>query len=448
MARRVAPCCPAVRNCLHLRKISAVPFKNKVLDFFKTVFPSQWPEVWIFLGFFSVYGSLATYIACQFTIIFDNRIPWDAYFSFDNRSVVLTGGGYERHPLSNYFFGWLRHFALWISGGKMNADFRIVLALASALTISLTQVQIFKYLKNIIRLPTTFAVLLCIFSGISVTSLLLSFTPETYTYTLFLLVLFNYYAALKLRKDRPIPATALTLAAVSIGGLTVTNVVKVYLPVLFEKGLFRSRKQFFGATLRVLISAAVFIILFLYRLNFQWEKVLTKAGQQYEKFSSAKNVPAWDMIWSWLFGGNILFSGFEVRDYHNMAKTFWFKAVFMEPYSSFFPYFITALIYALVFWAFFRNLKNRFSQILMLSFAVDLLIHGVMKFGLHTAYIYGGHFIFVVPLMLGWLLYSYRKNAVFLSVITGLLLVVTFFTAANNFYRFQEFFAFLELYYR
>ena len=34
------------------------------------------------------------------------------------------------------------------------------------------------------------------------TNILLSFTPETYTYTLFLLVLFNYYTAIKFKKDQ------------------------------------------------------------------------------------------------------------------------------------------------------------------------------------------------------------------------------------------------------
>ncbi|MFN8364349.1 MAG: DUF6080 domain-containing protein [Cloacibacterium normanense] len=31
----------------------------------------------------------------------------------------------------------------------------------------------------------------------------------------------------------------------------------------------------------------------------------------------------------------------------------------------------------------------------MLSFFVDIIIHCVLKFGLHTSYIYGGHFIFL-----------------------------------------------------
>jgi hypothetical protein len=36
---------------------------------------------------------------------------------------------------------------------------------------------------------------------------------------------------------------ALTLAGITIGGLTITNFVKVFIPVLFEKDMFRSWKK-------------------------------------------------------------------------------------------------------------------------------------------------------------------------------------------------------------
>lgn len=128
-------------------------FKQKTADFFKTVFPSSGNELLLFSVFTLLYGFLATKIALGYTIIFDNRIPWDAYFSFDNRAIVMTGGGFERHPLSNYFFDWIRKIALFVSGGKMDVNFRLVLAWFSVLAISLSIVQIYKYLKNIIGLP-------------------------------------------------------------------------------------------------------------------------------------------------------------------------------------------------------------------------------------------------------------------------------------------------------
>ena len=182
--------------------------------------------------FISVYGILGSFIALNYRIIFDDRIPWDAYFSFDNRAIVMTGGGFERHPLANYFFDWIREFAYLFSDGKKDETFRLVLAWCSNFAISLSLIQIYKYLKNIIVLPKKISLLIIAFFAFFSTNILLSFTPETYTYTLFFLVLFNYYAALKMRKGEKIPAPALIFAGVTVGGLTVTNIVKVYIPLL------------------------------------------------------------------------------------------------------------------------------------------------------------------------------------------------------------------------
>lgn len=422
--------------------------KQKFSDFFRTLFPSNRTELLLFLVFISGYGIFAWYIAAHYRIVFDNRIPWDSYFSFDNRAIVLNGGGFERHPLSNYFFGWMKNFALWISGGKFNENFRIVLSLCSTLTVSLTNIQIFKYLKNIVRLPEFIAIFLMVMFGFFTTPILLSFTPETYTYTLFFLTAFNYYAALKIRKNEKLSGAALVIGGVAVGGMTITNIVKIYIPVLFEKDIFRSWKKFGNAVFKVMLSFSVFALLFLNRLNFNYERIFTKAEQQYEKFSNVDHVPVWKMIWSWFFGGNVLFSGFELRDYHNIAKTFYYKALFMVPYSSWVPYFMVALIFVLVFWSYFKNFRNPLVQILMLSFLVDIIIHCILRFGLHTAYIYGGHFIFVVPLMLGWLFYAYRKNGWMLSSLFSILSVFFVVLVMNNLFRLEEFFVFLDTYYK
>lgn len=421
--------------------------KQKTADVLKTVFPSRGEEFLVFSGFTLLYGILATKIALGYRIIFDNRIPWDAYFSFDNRAIVMTGGGFERHPLANYFFGWIREFALLVSGGKMDANFRLVLAWFSVVTVSLSLVQIYKYLRNITKLPIWLSYLIVVFFSLFSTNILLSFTPETYTYTLFFLCLFNYYAALKLRKDEKISMLALTAGTVAVGGLTVTNAVKVFIPVLFEKEVFKNFKSFGNAVLRGIVAVAVFALLFMYRLNFDYMKFLSKTGEQYEKFSKPKVTPLWDMMASWFLGGNVLFSNFITRDYHN-RKGFEYKALFMDVYSSWIPYIFIAVLLALVIWAYIKNFKNKLVQILMISFAVDIIIHCILKFGLHTSYIYGGHFVFVYPLLLGWLCYSYRNSPKKFSAILILVITMTVYLGINNFIRLEEFFSFLNAFYQ
>ena len=421
--------------------------KQKATDFLKTVFPATPFELLLFVIFLSAYGTLGTYIALHYRIVFDDRIPWDAYFSFDNRAIVMTGGGFERHPLANYFFDWIRELALVFSDGKKNDIFRLVLAWCSNIAVSLSLIQIYKYLKNIIRLPKYISLLILTFFALFATTILLSFTPETYTYTLFFLVLFNYYAALKLRKEEKIPAAALTLATISVGGLTVTNAVKVFIPLFFEKGIYKSWKKWGNAVLRIIISVGVFVLLFLYRLDFNYMQFLNKSGEQYEKFSKPKVTPLWDMIYSWFFGGNMLFSSFIIRDYHS-KEGFQYKALSMDVYTSLIPYLFVAVVLILVLWSDFKNFKNKLVQVLMISFLVDIIIHCILKFGLHTSYIYGGHFIFVIPLMLGWLFYGYRDSPRIMAALLCTVSLLLFYLGMNNLWRMEEFFVFLDKYYQ
>ncbi|MCT2408538.1 DUF6080 domain-containing protein [Chryseobacterium antibioticum] len=421
--------------------------KTKLINLLKQVFPSTYTELAVFLFFLICYGILGSYIALHYRIIFDSRIPWDAYFSFDNKAIVMTGGSFERHPLAYYFFNWIREFSLMISGGKTDTTFRLTLAWLSNTAISLCMVQIFKYLKNITGLPLTISLLIILFFGAFSTNIILSFTPENFTYTLLLLSIYNYYAAVKLKRDEKIPGSALTLAGITIGGLTITNLVKVFIPILFEKDLFRSWKKFGNAVFRVVLTTVCFVFLYLLRIDFKYENIFSKTNQQYEKFSNVESIPDWDMMLSYFFGGSILFPSFMTTDKHNM-KGFDFKGLLMEPYSSSFCYaFIIALL-ALILWSYFKNFKNKLVQILAISFLVDIVIHCIMRFGLHTSYIYGGHFIFVYPLLLGWLFNSYRSHQKTLSFLMATMVILLAFLLANNFFRMSDFFQFLETYYQ
>ncbi|SIS33456.1 hypothetical protein SAMN05421768_103289 [Chryseobacterium joostei] len=421
--------------------------KTKFIHFLRLVFPSSYTELAVFLFFITCYGTLGSYIAIHYRIIFDSRIPWDAYFSFDNKSILLTGGSFERHPLSYYFFNWIREFSLFVSGGKMDMTFRLTLAWLSNIIITLNIVQIFKYLKNIIRLPLTFSLLITFFFGAFSTNIILSFTPENFTYTLFLLSLYNYYAAIKLKKEEKIPVSALSLAAITIGGLTITNLVKVFIPIFFEKNLFRNWKKIGNAIIRGTIAMVIYILLYLNRIDFKYQNIFSKTNQQYEKFSNVESMPTWDMIMSFFFGGNILFPSFTISDKHNM-KGFDFKALYMDLYSSPFSYVFIAVLLILISWSYLKNFKNKWVQIIALSFLFDIFIHCIMRFGLHTSYIYGGHFVFVYPLLIGWLFYAYRSSPKMTAFLTLTVSILFTYLIINNWFRMSEFFWFLETYYK
>lgn len=421
-------------------------FKRKFIDLLKIIFPSTGIELIIFLFFLVVYGYLGSYIAIHYKIIFDSRIPWDAYFSFDNKSIVMTGGSFERHPLSYYFFNWIRKLALLFADGKMDGNFRFALAWFSNIAVSLSIVQVFKYLKNIIQLPLFISVLLILFLGSFSTTILLSFTPENFTYTLLLLTLFNYYSAIKLRNEEKIPALALVFSGIGIGGFTITNIVKVFIPVAFEKDVFKNWKKFGNAAFRIILTCVCFILLYLNRIDFKYENIFNKTNEQYEKFSNVNTTPIWDMILSYFFGGNVLFSNFITTNRNNM-QGYEYKGLLMDVYSSWIPYVFIAVLLSLVFWSYFRNFKNKLAQILMISFLLDIIIHCVMRFGLHTSFIYGGHFVFVYPLILGWLFQSYKNSPKMVSSLMVIFCILFVYLVINNYLRMNEFFWFLNTYY-
>lgn len=222
---------------------------------------------------------------------------------------------------------------LWVSDGEKDAVFRLVLSSFSVTAISLSLVQIFKYLRNIIALPIWLCWFIVTFFGVFSTNILLSFTPETYTYTLLFLCIFNHYTAIRLKNGSNISAFVLIPGTVSIGGMTITNAIKVFIPVLMERNLFQSLHNIFNAVWRILAAITIFILLFLYRINFDITGLFTKIGEQYEKFSQSKNYLVWDMIYSWFLGGNILFSNFllliiKVKKGFTMRLCLWIPTLF------------------------------------------------------------------------------------------------------------------------
>lgn len=421
--------------------------QNRLKDIINILFPSTMQESLLFVFALLGYGILASVIALNYRIVYDGRIPWDAYFSFDNRSIVDTGGGVERHPLSYYWFNTLRELALQVSNHKRNEIFRLVLSLFSVLAVSMSLVQIFKYLRKIIKLPTWLCWLLVVFFGIFSTNILLSFTPETYTYTLLFLCIFNYYAASKLKYGSKISLVALTFGVVSIGGMTITNTIKPLIPMWVGHSIFHSFRSIFNALWRCVLSVVVFLLLFLYRINFDVNAIVSKVGEQYEKFTQPKPIPLWDMIYSWFFGGNVIFSSFFSLDYHN-KKGFHYAALFMDTYDTIVQYSVVGLLFMMMAWSIMRNWRNRLVFVMVASFLVDIIIHCVLRFGVNVSYIYGGHFVFVYPLILGWLFHSLKDNKTLFSISLGIFLMIFGFTLANNLFRMGEFFVFIEKYYR
>lgn len=416
---------------------------KSVLGWFLPIRREEFAVCFLFLAVYLIHG---LWLASSFTIIYDERIPWDAYYSFDNRSIVQTGGGAERHPFSAMLFHSLRDTALFLSGGSYGAGFRSFWAVVGALLCSLSLVQIWRYFRQVQHLPVLLSAVLIVFTGFTSTFMLMSFTPETYSWSMYLLLVYLNYGTTQIIKHKKIGWLPQTLAAVGIGGLTITNLSKVFGLLLFQKDYFGSVKKFFKNLFPSVVALGIFILLFILRFSGNLSMIIGKTGEQYEKFSNPKKYSILEMTFNWFFGANIIFPDFVTREYHN-TKGFYYKAMFPDMLNVPQIIFVASLLF-LVMLSLWQNRKNALAGILAFWLLTDVMIHVVLKFGLHVSFVYGAHFIYTLPLLLGWLWVQNKKRKTARMTIMVIAGILTVFLVSNNVLQMGAFHHLLELYYR
>lgn len=132
----------------------------------------------------------------------------------------------------------------------------------STITVAFTMLQCYKYFRNIIKLPLSISLFLLLF--LAYLQLLFYFhLPQKPILFVFLLVFFNYFAALKLSQEKKIGLIPLTCFSILIGGLTITNIMKVYIPVLFEK-VYSESGNILAGLFYMVLSQLVYLFCYIY----------------------------------------------------------------------------------------------------------------------------------------------------------------------------------------
>jgi hypothetical protein len=428
-----------------MTKLGGETIKNKIFSFLKILFPSNKTESVLFLILMILYLPLGIWLSLNTTVIYNKKIPWDIYFSFDNRSIILSGGMIEKHPFSEFFITPVYNLAVWVY--QTVDDFRffsLTFTVLCAVNVSLGIVLIYKYLRNIIKLETGISLLIVVFYTFFSTNILLSFTPETYTFTIFLLSFYVYISALILSQGKRISVFFASIMGIFIGGETITNLPKTFIPFLFENKKINV-KYFVNPIVKALVSAAIFILLYLWRRDWDYMKIIVKSTSQYEKFSNPKGDTWLDMVTTYFFGGSVLFPSFIERNLRFFKIHY--KGLYFQVYDNFVQYLFVFLIFAFMLAGLVANRKNKLTYILWISFLLDVIIHCFMKFGLWTSYLYGGHWVFVVPLLTGWLFFACKENKMLYRSLYLLFSVMTVYLIVNNLYRLADFLDFVKAYY-
>ncbi|PQL95118.1 DUF6080 domain-containing protein [Apibacter adventoris] len=414
---------------------------TKICSFFpefksviKLIIPNSKAEYFLLFLFIILYYPLGIYLSLN-TDIIDEKYVFDLYFSFDNAVNMYYGvRGQETHPLSYTFYLPIRAIYLTLDYFSYNSKiFTLFVTFLCSALISYSNLFVFKYLKNIIKLNVKYCYSITLFYAFFSGNIILSFTPDSFTFTLFLLSMNAYIASYLITKNKILSYGYYLVSGVLIGGQTITNLPKVLIPVLFEKKLVKKNLSYFLKKIS-LLSLIFLIILILIPYKFNLYSFIANNVVRQRVFK-VKDFSIFDSFISYFFGGNMLLPSLKIDN--SPWKWITHQGIYLNFYNSTYQYIFVFSVLGLILWSINKNIKNKLLWILLLSWGIDIFLLIVFKLSLNESFIYGGHFIFVIPLIIGWLFYKLKNS--FQKILNYILILYILILIFNNGCRIYQF---------
>ncbi|PQL91028.1 DUF6080 domain-containing protein [Apibacter adventoris] len=405
---------------------------------FKLLNPNSKAEILLFLFFIILYYPLGIYLSLD-TCIIDKKDFYDLYFSFDNNAFMFAGShDYETHPLSFVFFLPMRFIYLTLDFFSFNHKIYILFStFFCSLFVSYSNLFVFKYLKNIIKLNVKYCYSIILFYAFFSGNIILSFTADSFTFSLFLLSMNIYIASYFIANKKILSYGYYIIIGTFIGGQTITNLPKAIEPILFEKKFTHKNYPYFIKKTCLITFILSLIILIPFKFNlyfFILQNIDRKNVFKMENFS------IFDSFTSYFFGGNMLLPSLKIDN--SPWKWIPNQGIYLNFYDSIFQYLFVFSVLGLILYAIFKNFKNKLFWILLLSWGIDIFILIVFKLNLSDSFMYGGHFIFVIPLLIGWLFYKLKNS--FQKILNYFLILLILILIINNGFRIFQFIQLVE----
>jgi len=269
--------------------------------------------------------------------------------------------------------------------------------------VSLSCVYIYRYFKEIIEAKKFVCYLFTLFFAFFSTNLILAFTPESFTLSALFLAFNVYYNSSFIKRGISPPFISnVILANIFLGGVTITNMAKGVIPVLF----FKEKKKSIFKKIMILGIIFFFILLIMQVLCivFLDKNYIASIFAHKDNFTdeSLTGVAYLRMIFSHFFGAPIFLS--EIFSFNTIRNGI--PYLVEGGYQKWWQYLFMSLLFLFVIFSLIRNYNEPLVHMLFLLFLVDIVIHCFIRFGVNEPFIYGAHWVYCVPLLLGWL---YKK---------------------------------------
>ena len=352
---------------------------------------------------------------------------------FDAWSCIFMSNGkiyYEipRHPLFSvilYPFYQLNKWLMSVGDTNYAMIFMAVLLVVSAFYSFIFVYRVFREVMELQRKDCIlFSAMLYSFGMVMVSMLV----PDHFCWSLLLLTMTLYLAGMAMKKKKKLSAWTIGILSLFTGGVTLSNIAKTYLAAWFVNG----RKVFGWKNMLAMILPAILLVGTAYLIYREVKEPQLVADKKIEIRNYAKDSlqqqkdsihHAWVMahtgqpmkeegFWKWTDAStsrtdalihNMMGESIQLHDSYLLDDMCVNRPTVVK-YNYAFNYVVEAFLALLFLAGIFAGIRHKFFLLLMSWLGMDVVIHFVMGFGLNEMYIMACHWIFIIPIALGYLM--------------------------------------------
>ena len=369
------------------------------------VFPKGRVEWFLLLFFFCLYGVAGTVLALNSNLL-DSPEGVGSYLGYDNLYHFRTNGGAFdiSHPFFVVFYiskYLISSFLAFLFGAKAKILFCVLLMdglISSALLV------LYKYLRHITGLSLFRGLLLTFFCAFFFTTIVLSFTVESYPFSFFFLLLSLLFLSTEYKSSGYFKRGTVLFFEFLCGGVTITNGAKPLTAFFLNGGGFREKVRCFLSVVIPFVVCTGFVFCFYFLKSSLFEKEdLVKSVVHLSDYFFFDSAFMEDLFVDF-FSSSVLATPLTLQSIG--------EEVVLRPsfYDSLFPYFLMCSLALLLFVSFFLNRKEPLVILILGYLSIDVFVHCIFRYGMNEGIIFGGNWIYIIPIMLAWLYRYFLKN--------------------------------------
>lgn len=370
-------------------------------EVWRTLFPISFMEIVLFLFFFTLYGFIGYNMLYRTSLIDVSNGGTGSYLGYDNLFHFFTRGGTFDicHPFFSVFH-MLKTLLINLFTTLLKTETRgiICLFLMNLLTTG-GLILTYRYLKQIVQLSTRRTLMLTLFMGSFFTTIVLSFTTETYPFSFYLLIFSLLMLSREYKMTGQFKGRTVFFLSFLCGSVTITNAAKPALAILLNKAPFLHKTR---TGLKVMIPFVACVGLFFLFYTVKSKLLSPDEPTPIETTAGLSRYfiddPAFSKQALVDFWGNTIMTT-------PLAEQAVDKETVLRPTEYLHTWQNGAVVLLLVLIAASAclNICNTYVQLILMYLGIDVIIHFVFGYGMNEAIIFGGHWMFAVPLLLGWL---------------------------------------------